>query len=171
VRFIEVDPPRILVTGRTSYVLSAFGEHMIAAEIEEAVAVAANTIDAAVADYCVGPVFPESTGAKGGHHYVVEFAEEPPGAKRIVAFRDALDGRLCTLNADYKAHRAGDYGLQAPEVEAVAPGTFKAWMKSRGQLGGQHKVPRIINDAELFANLKAFLPHAQTKREEQVQSR
>ena len=171
VRFVEVDPPRILVTGRTSYVLSAFGEHLIAAEIEEAVAVAANAIDAAVADYCVAPVYPKSGGEKGGHHYVIEFAEELPEAKRIAAFRDALDRRLCALNADYKVHRAGDYGLQAPEVEAVAPGTFRAWMKIRGQLGGQHKVPRIINDTGLFADLKAFLLHARTKRDIQVQYR
>ena len=171
VRFVEVDPPRILVTGRISYVLSAFGEHLIAAEIEEAVAVAANAIDAAVADYCVAPVYPKSGGEKGGHHYVIEFAEELPEAKRIAAFRDALDRRLCALNADYKVHRAGDYGLQAPEVEAVAPGTFRAWMKIRGQLGGQHKVPRIINDTGLFADLKAFLLHARTKRDIQVQYR
>jgi hypothetical protein len=170
VQFVEVDPPRIRVTGRTSYVLSAFGEHLIDAEIEEAVAVAANAIDAAVADYCVAPVYPKS-GEKGGHHYVIEFAGRLPGAKCVAAFRDALNGRLRALNADYKTQRAGDYGLQAPEVEAVPPGTFRAWMKSRGQLGGQHKVPRIINDAALFEKLTAFLSHAQTKQDEQVQSR
>jgi hypothetical protein len=157
VRFVETDPPRILVTGRISYLLSGFGEHLIAEEIEEAVAFAADQIDAAVADYCVAPVYPERAGAKGGHHYVVEFADERPGPKRIAAFRDALDRRLLDLNADYKAHRAEDYGLRPPDVEPVAPGTFRAWMKRRGQLGGQHKVPRIINDPELFANLKAFL--------------
>jgi hypothetical protein len=163
VRFVGLDPPRILVTGRTSYVLSAFGEHLIAAEIEEAVAVAANAIDAAVVDYCATPIFPERTGEKGGHHYVVEFGGEPPDAKRLSAFRDALDQHLCTLNADYRDHRAGDYGLRPPAVEAVAPGTFAAWMKSRGQLGGQHKVPRVITDAELFANLQAFPSRARSK--------
>jgi hypothetical protein len=163
VRFVDLDPPRILVTGRTSYVLSAFGEHLIAAEIEEAVAVAANTIDAAVVEYCAAPIFPERPGEKGGHHYVVEFDDETPGAKRLSAFRDALDRHLCALNADYGEHRASDYGLRAPEVEAVAPGTFAAWMKSRGQLGGQHKVPRVVTNAELFANLKAFLEHAPGK--------
>ena len=156
VRFIEVDPPRLLVTGRISYVLSAFGEHLIASEIEEAVAVAADAIDAAVADYCVAPVFPTGAGAKGGHHYMIEFAREQPAAERIEAFRDALDDRLRELNADFQAHRAEDYGLRPPDVEAVAPGTFAAWQKSRGQLGGQHKVPRIINDAGLFDSLRTF---------------
>lgn len=164
VRFLEVDPPRILVTGRTAYVLSAFGEHLIVAEIEEAVATAANAIDAAIADYCVAPMFPERAGARGGHHYVVEFSGGLPAEERIVAFRDALDDRLRALNADYEAHRAGGYGLRPPDVEAVAPGTFRAWMKARGQLGGQHKVPRIINDAALFENLEAFLSGRRSKR-------
>lgn len=163
VRFVETDPPRILVTGRTSYVLSAFGEHLIAEEIEEAVAVAADAIAGTVSDYCVAPVFPESAGARGGHHYVVEFSGKRPGAKRIAAFRDALDNRLQELNADYEEHRARDYGLRPPDVKAVPPGTFMAWMKSRGQLGGQHKVPRIINDTALFASLRVFLSEAGTK--------
>ena len=156
VRFLELDPPRILVTGRTSYVLSAFGEHLIGSEIEEAIAFAANTIDAHVVDYCVAPSFPESAGRKAVHHYVVEYAGRPPQASQLAAFAVALDARLCALNADYKQYRAGDYGLQAPTIEAVAPGSFAAWMKSRGKLGGQHKVPRIINNAELFASLREF---------------
>ena len=164
VRFLETDPPRILVTGRTSYMLSAFGEHVIAAETEEAVAVAANAIDAAITDYCVAPVFPESAGSKGGHRYVVEFVEEPPEPRRLAAFRDALDDHLCILNEDYKEHRIDDYGLRAPEVEAITPGTFLGWMKRRGQLGGQHKVPRIINDDALFADLKAFVSRIENGR-------
>jgi hypothetical protein len=156
VKFLELDPPRILVTGRTSYVLSAFGEHLISSQIEEAIAVAAGAINADVVDYCVAPSFPESVGRKAAHHYVVEFAGGAPHASQLAAFAGALDARLCALNADYKQYRAGDYGLQAPNIEAVAPGSFAAWMKSRGQLGGQHKVPRIINDTELFASLRSF---------------
>jgi hypothetical protein len=156
VQFLELDPPRILVTGRTSYVLSAFGEHLIDAEIEEAIAAAAATIDADVIDYCVAPVFPESAGRRAAHHYVIEFADGPPQASQLAAFAGALDAHLCALNADYKDHRAGDYGLQAPTIEVITPGSFAAWMKSRGQLGGQHKVPRIVNDAKLFASLRKF---------------
>lgn len=156
VEFLELDPPRILVTGRTSYVLSAFGEHLIDSEIEEAIADAAGAINADVVDYCVAPVFPESAGRKAVHHYVVEFAGGPPHAGQLAAFARALDMHLCALNADYKQCRAGDYALQAPTIEVIAPGRFAAWMKSRGQLGGQHKVPRIINDATLFASLRQF---------------
>lgn len=156
VTFLELDPPRILITGRTSYVLSAFGEHLIGSQIEEAVAFAAGAINSHVVDYCVAPSFPESAGRKAVHHYVVEYTGCRPQASQLTAFASALDARLCALNADYKDYRTGDYGLQVPTVEAVAPGSFAAWMKSRGKLGGQHKVPRIINDAELFASLRQF---------------
>lgn len=164
VRFVELEPPRILVTGRTSYVLSAFGEHLIDAEIAEAMAAAGDAIEAAVVDYCVAPVFSAERGDTGGHHYVVEFAGGKPAARRMTRFRQVLDERLQALNADYRAHRKGRYGLRVPRVTCAAPGTFRAWMKSRGQLGGQHKVPRIVNDAELFADLTAFLEARRPRR-------
>ncbi len=160
VRFLELDPPRIVVTGRTSYLLSAVGEHLIGEEIEEAVSVAAAAIKEHVTDFTVTPVYPESPAQKATHHYVVEFARQIPAADRLSVFASELDARLGALNADYREHRAGDYGLSAPVVEAVAPGTFAAWMRSRGQLGGQHKVPRIIKDPNLFASLKPFLSRA-----------
>jgi len=68
-----------------------------------------------------------------------------------------VDAALSRTNEDYEAHRSGGFGMRAPEAIAVPPGTFAAWMKSRGQLGGQHKVPRIINDADLFAGLRSFV--------------
>jgi hypothetical protein len=71
-------------------------------------------------------------------------------------FRRRLDERLCALNADYSVRRAKDFGLRAPSVAAVRPGTFVRWMKKRGRLGGQHKIPRIINDEALFADLRDF---------------
>jgi hypothetical protein len=156
VRFIETDPPRLLVTGRTSYVLSAVGEHLIDEEIEDAVATAAERIGASIVDYSVAPIFPDKADSKARHHYVVEFSRTRPTEEQIAKFRDALDERLCVLNADYSEHRAGDLGLLAPKVEAVLPGTFRAWMKSRSQLGGQHKVPRVINDPALWSSLRAF---------------
>jgi hypothetical protein len=155
VRFIERDPPRLLITGRTSYRLSTFGEHVIGEQIEQAVGMAANAINAAVADYCAGVIFPEAETV-GGHLYVVEFAEGIPDAQRMDAFAARLDQALAAANADYRERRAGDFGLRPPQTQAVAPGTFAAWMKSRGRLGGQHKVPRIVNDAKLFASLRDF---------------
>ena len=152
IRFVERDPPRVLVTGRTSYTLSAFGEHLIGEEIEDAISAAASSIAAGVTDYAVGHIFPRKEGDIGVHLYVVEFAEEVREPQRIEAFARILDEQLAATNEDYAVHRAGGYGLGSPKVCPVAPGTFAAWMKSRGQLGGQHKVPRVINDPELFEN-------------------
>ena len=157
VEFVDLDPPRILVTGRTSYTLSAFGEHLIDAEIEESIAVAAEAIGASVVDYSVGPLFPERVGELGGHLYVVEFAEPPPGAARLETFAHILDQALSATNEDYAAHRTGGFGLEAPRIHAVDPGSFAAWMKARGQLGGQHKVPRIVNEPALFRSLRDFM--------------
>lgn len=155
VRFIDRHPPRLLITGRTSYRLSTFGEHVIGEQVEEAICAAARAVGAHVADYSVGSLFPESDRI-GMHLYVVEFSGGIPGKAKLDRFSHVLDEALAAANADYRERRADDFGLRAPHVDAVAPGTFAAWMKSRGRLGGQHKVPRIINDANLFASLRDF---------------
>jgi hypothetical protein len=156
VRLVERDPPRVLVTGRTSYTLSAFGEHLIGEEIEAAVAEAAHAIEAKVTDYAVGSRFPARAGERGGHLYIVEFARALADADHLERFAAALDEALIRLNEDYAVHRAEGYGLDPPRVHAVAPGCFAAWMKCRGMLGGQHKVPRVINDQALFDELCRF---------------
>jgi len=156
VRFIDRTPPRLLVTGRTSYYLSAFGEHLIAEEIDDGISTAANEIGARVDDYSVGALFPAETGGLGRHLYVVEFEGQTPDAAAIARFIEALDRKLQERNDDYQAHRAEGFGLDGPTVLVVSAGTFRDWMKSRGKLGGQHKVPRIITDGELFSNLRTF---------------
>jgi GH3 auxin-responsive promoter len=157
VRFVDLDPARIVVTGRTSYSLSAFGEHLIGEEIEKGVAAAAAVIGAGVSDFSVGALFPEGAGAAGRHLYIVEFSDGVPGPDRLAEFARVLDERLCRLNVDYRDHRAKDFQMRSPIVHAVAPGTFAAWMKRRGKLGGQNKVPRVINDPALFDDLKQFV--------------
>jgi hypothetical protein len=156
VRFQSRQPPRLIVTGRISYMMSAFGEHLIGEEIEAAVATAARAITADVTDFAMGALFPEAPGQLGGHLFVVEFAVGPEPAQ-LAQFAEVLDVQLAACNDDYRAHRAQGFGLAAPRVEAVAPGFFAQWMKSRGRLGGQNKVPRVINDPDLFAELRQFL--------------
>ncbi len=154
VRFVSLDPPRILVTGRTSYSLSAFGEHLTGEEIEDAVAAAAAAIGASVTDFSASPVYPARPGEIGRHLYAVEFAA-PVSAEACTRFARVLDEALCAANADYAAHRAGDLAMLGPAVKVLPPGSFANWMKSRGKLGGQNKVPRIILDAGLFQSLLA----------------
>jgi hypothetical protein len=155
VRFSSVNPPRVFITGRTSYSLSAFGEHLIGEEIEDAVANAAAAQGLTVNDFSVGAVYPKNAGELGGHLYIIEF-DALPSPAAMTTFAGAVDERLKARNDDYRAHRAEGFGMHAPEVRAVAPGTFAQWMKARGRLGGQNKVPRIINDQQLFADLVRF---------------
>ena len=156
VRFVATNPPLIAFTGRTRYTLSAFGEHLISEELEAAIATAAAATGASVRDWHVGPVF---RGALGHHHFVVEFLRPPadPGA-----FRLELDADLRRRNADYQAHRVERVGLPPPALTVASPGGFATWMRSRGKLGGQHKVPRIDSTGSQTAELIALLTRTQS---------
>jgi hypothetical protein len=156
VRFAERDPPRLVVTGRTGQTLSAFGEHLTGAELEDSVAATAASLGVGVADYCVAPIFPERPGERGGHLFVVEFAPSVSEMPHPEVFARRLDIELCRVNDDYRVFRTNGAGLRAPTVVAARPNTFAHWMKARGKLGGQNKVPRILNDAELTKSLMDF---------------
>jgi len=155
VRFLDLDPPRLLVSGRISYSLSAFGEHLTGEEIESAVTQAADAIGRDVVDFTVGAELPEGH-AQGRHRFVVEFAGARPDAESLRRFADRLDRALAAGNDDYRVHRHGDYGMAPPEVLATGPGSFKEWMRRRGRLGGQNKVPRVLQDAALLDELAAM---------------
>ncbi|MDR3635269.1 MAG: GH3 auxin-responsive promoter family protein [Isosphaeraceae bacterium] len=151
VRFESLSPPLLTFTGRTKYTLSAFGEHLISEEVEAAVAAASAATGASVRDWHVGPVF---QGALGHHLYAFEFLTAPSD---LSAFRTILDAELSRRNADYQAHRAEGVGLPLPALLVTKQGGFDAWMRSRGKLGGQHKVPRMDNTGTLTAALVEFL--------------
>jgi hypothetical protein len=140
VRFETLRPPRISFCGRTQMDLSAFGEHLTLEMIEGAVAAACRRTGAVIADYTVCPRFPTAEAPRGAHRWIVEFDRRPEDE---AAFAAALDEDLRAASEDYDTHRTGDFGLAAPVLTAVAPGTFYAWMKRKGKLGGQHKVPRV----------------------------
>jgi len=155
VRFVSRDPPRVLVTGRLSYTLNAFGEHLTGEEIEASVSAAAADIDVGVRDFAVGALYPERANELGGHLFIVEF-ERPIESNEEARFVAALDQQLCRRNLDYDAHRARGFGLRSPEVLLMPPGGFAEWMRRRGRLGAQNKVPRVVNDQGLFADLRTF---------------
>ncbi len=151
IRFESLDPPLFRFTGRTRYTLSAFGEHLINEEVEAAMAQAASATGVGLRDWHVGPLF---TGELGYHQFVVEFVEN---SAELAVFRDALDADLAMRNADYRAHRTPGAGLPAPSVIVARPGSFDAWMRRRGRLGGQNKVPRMDNSGLLTRELVNFL--------------
>jgi hypothetical protein len=149
--FERRDPPLLRFTGRTRQFLSAFGEHLIGEEVERAVTQAAEFTGTDVTDFHVGPVFPRTSGVPGRHRYLVEFVRLPRDEGN--AFARELDAALSRVNEDYRAHRAGDVTMLAPEVISLPPGSFASWMHSRGKLGGQHKVPRMDNTGRLTVEL------------------
>ena len=164
VRFVERDPPRLLVTGRTGATMSAFGEHLTGEQIDRAIVRAAAEAGLSVSDYAMGAVYPTAGQPLGGHRYVVEFAGGLPPMALLDRFAAALDAALSAINKDYDTHRSGGFGLRAPALHAAPPGFFAAWMKRRGKLGGQNKVPRVINDAALLDGLLDALDAAAQER-------
>lgn len=152
--FEQREPPLLRFTGRTRQFLSAFGEHLIAEEVERAVTTAAQATGAEIVEFHVGPVFPDACGTAGTHRYLVEFARAP---NALSAFARKVDAALCQINDDYRAHRAGDMALQDPKVVSVPRGGFADWMRSRDQLGGQHKVPRLDNTGHVGEDIMKWI--------------
>src|SRR5262249_33738784 len=107
-------------------------------------------------DFAAGPQYPRQAEEPGRHLFVVEFAR-PLDEECIGIFAAKLDQGLSARNSDYRAHRSGGFGMAPPRVLVVNLGAFAAWMKGRGQLGGQHKVPRVINDPALLSSLEDFM--------------
>jgi phospholipid N-methyltransferase len=151
VRFEALSPPLFTFTGRTRFSLSAFGEHLINEEVERAIAISLAETGSAVRDWHLGPVF---SGAMGHHLLVIEFVSEPGDLSRFLA---VFDQQLAEHNDDYRAHRTRGAGLPAPAVIVAKPGSFVAWMRAQGKLGGQHKVPRMDSSGSITGGLVEYL--------------
>ncbi len=149
IKFTSMAPYRIQITGRTQYFINAFGEELIMDNVTQGLQQACAATGAVVREYTAGPVFMDDA-ARGGHEWVFEFEEEP---RSLDLFTDTLDKTLRQLNSDYDAKRTGNMALVRPLVHRVPSGTFYAWMKKRGKLGGQNKVPRLANDRTYLDDL------------------
>ena len=143
VRFTSVAPLRLVFAGRTAHTLNAFGEHVSGGELERAVAAASTATGAIVSEFAVGVRYPDAGEPMGGHRYLIEFHRAPDDD---AAFARVLDETLQRGNEDYATHRS--YGLLAPVVEPLPAGAFLAFMRRRGKIGGQHKVPRVLAAAQ-----------------------
>ncbi len=149
VRFTSIAPYRIQVSGRTRSYINAFGEELIVENADRGIEAACAATGALVTEYTAGPIYLEGSNA-GGHEWLIEFEREPEDLDHFV---HVLDRAMRELNSDYDAKRHGDIALRAPRVHAMGPGTFFRWMKERGKLGGQNKVPRLSNDREWLDQL------------------
>jgi hypothetical protein len=146
IRFTSVDPYRIKIVGRTKHFINAFGEELMIENAEKGLAAACKATSAIISDYTAGPVF-MAEGKSGGHEWLIEFEKDPDDIQRFVSH---LDQHLKTLNSDYEAKRYKDFILQPPIVHNMKKGTFYNWLKSKGKLGGQNKVPRLANDRKFL---------------------
>lgn len=142
VRFTSVKPHRVQVSGRTKSFINAFGEELIVENADRGVEAACRATGALVNEYTAAPIYMDAD-ARGGHEWVIEFDRAPDDLARFV---QVMDDTMRAINSDYDAKRRGDMALRAPVVHVVEKGTFHGWMRSRGKLGGQNKVPRLANE-------------------------
>jgi hypothetical protein len=156
IKFSSLAPYRIRISGRTKHFMNAFGEEVIIENAETAITKACEATGAIIDNFTAAPVYFEE-GTKGRHEWVIEFKKEPAALSEFAA---VLDQTLRLINSDYDAKRAHDLALTAPAVRVVREGTFYNWMKKRGKLGGQNKVPRLSNSREFVEDILNL--HAQS---------
>ena len=149
VMFTSRNPYKFVITGRTKYFINAFGEELIQDNAEKGLQTACQATGAVVKEYTAAPVFMDDN-AKCRHQWVIEFAQMPDN---IEHFAKALDLSLQQINSDYEAKRSHDITLQPLEVVVARTGLFDDWLKSKGKLGGQHKVPRLSNDRKTIEEI------------------
>lgn len=141
VMFTSKNPYKFVITGRTKYFINAFGEELIMDNAEKGLKYACDKTGAQVAEYTAAPVFMDSN-AKCRHQWLIEFSKEPAS---LDEFATLLDQHLQEINSDYEAKRFHDVTLQHLEIVKARPNLFNDWLKSKGKLGGQHKIPRLSN--------------------------
>ena len=152
IKFTHLNPYKIKVTGRLKHYMNAFGEEVMVDNTDKAIAWAAAKTNAVVNDYTAAPVY-FSESSNGTHEWLIEF-DVPP--QNLQLFITELDAALKTINSDYEAKRYKDIALRMPIVHAAKKGIFKEWLRSKGKLGGQHKVPRLSNERNVVEEILAM---------------
>lgn len=152
VRFTSKNPYKFVITGRTKHFINAFGEELIVDNAEQGLAFACRETGAEVLEYTAAPVFMDDN-ARCRHQWLIEFARPPEDP---ALFAQLLDRKLQEVNSDYEAKRFKDITLQPLELTVARPGLFNDWLRQRGKLGGQHKVPRLSNSREHIDQLLAL---------------
>ena len=152
VRFVSVSPPRVVVVGRTMAFSNCCGENLIVEEVEEAFVAACAATGTSPGEFTVSALPGTAADGRPRLQWILETADP---AFPSEAFARSVDGVLRRRNHDYDTKRTGDVGMLPPLLALVTPGTFHAWMRARGKLGGQNKVPRLRNDREVADALLA----------------
>ncbi|MGN6193316.1 MAG: GH3 auxin-responsive promoter family protein [Ginsengibacter sp.] len=149
IEFTSLRPFKIKVTGRLKHFMNAFGEEVIVDNADKAIAIASEKTNSIVKDYTAAPVF-FSENNNGAHEWLIEFETVPNDLKR---FTFELDEALKSVNSDYEAKRYKNIALRLPIIHSLQKNTFDHWLKSKGKLGGQHKVPRLSNERKMIEEI------------------
>ncbi len=152
IQFTSLEPFRVKVSGRLKHFINAFGEELIVDNTDKAIAIACEQTGAVVNEYTAAPIY-FSHSNNGAHEWLIEFETAPVNLNDFVY---ELDTALKNLNSDYEAKRHRNIALRLPFVHPVPKGTFHEWMRSKGKLGGQHKVPRLSNDRDYVEEILYF---------------
>ena len=149
IQFTSTNPYKFIISGRTKHFINAFGEELIVDNAEKGLAYACQQTGAEVSEYTAAPVFMDQK-AKCRHQWLIEFKKRPADLQK---FSDLLDKHLQEINSDYEAKRYKNITLQPLEIIEARQNLFNDWLKQRGKLGGQHKVPRLSNSRETIEQL------------------
>lgn len=149
VKFTSLYPHKIIISGRTKHFINAFGEEVIIDNAENALKVACIKTGAEISDYTAAPIYMTSE-KKGAHEWLIEFTQPP---EDLDYFTSVLDHALMAVNSDYEAKRYRNITLDKPVVNQAEKGTFYRWLKDKGKLGGQNKIPRLSNDRKYIDEL------------------
>jgi hypothetical protein len=155
IQFTSLKPFRIKVSGRLTHYINAFGEEIIVDNSDKAIAIASEKTGAIVNDYTAAPIY-FSDASNGAHEWLIEFDKQPAKLKDFIL---ELDTALKSLNSDYEAKRHKDIALRMPVVHVLPKGVFSNWLRSKGKLGGQHKVPRLSNERKFIEEILALNNH------------
>lgn len=150
VEFVSLNPYKIKVTGRLKHYMNAFGEEVIIDNADKAIAAAAQKTNSIVKDYTAAPVY-FSDNSNGAHEWLIEFDKQPVNLKDFI---EEMDTALKSLNSDYEAKRHKSIALRLPIVHSLPEGTFTEWLRTKGKVGGQHKVPRLSNERKIVEEIK-----------------
>lgn len=152
IRFVSKKPYRIIVSGRIKHFISAFGEHVIAKEVEEALKLAVEKTDAVVNEFTVAPQTNPGDGELPYHEWFIEFEKAP---SEPLLFSETIEQSMQKQNSYYYDLIAGNI-LQPLKITPIKPGGFQDYMKTIGKLGGQNKVQRLSNDRKVADGIQPF---------------
>lgn len=149
IKFTSKFPFKIKISGRIKHFINAFGEELIIDNAEKALKIACEKTNALIREYTAAPVY-MSDNKSGAHQWLIEFERAP---ENLEYFTLTLDDALKSLNSDYEAKRYKNLTLALPDVIEIKTGVFYQWLKEKGKLGGQNKVPRLANNRDYVDEL------------------